>query len=171
MRGPVTTPDWEFFLDDLDPATAPPRVPLPLRAHAMAATARALWIYRRRGWGVAHEHLQRLAPGPGTGAYTALPAATAIRLARREIFYCQLVARVLTPDGLCLPRSFALATYLTALGLPAQATVARARTSAVPRNTFHSWTELHGAVLNDNPDVQLGYTVLQRVPARNSAST
>jgi hypothetical protein len=59
-----------------------------------------------------------------------------------------------------------LATYLSALGLPAEVTVARAITTEVSMNSFHSWTELYGTVLNDNPDVQLGYKVLQRVTSR-----
>ncbi|GAB2802443.1 lasso peptide biosynthesis protein [Streptomyces daliensis] len=164
----ATTPDWEFFLTDLDPATAPPRVPVPLRAYALAHTARALWLYRRRGWAGAHPYLRHLRPGPGAAALAALPAGTALRLARREVFASQLVHRALLPDGLCLPRSLALATHLSALGLPAQVTIARLRTVAMPKNSFHSWTELYGTVLNDNPDVQLGYTVLQRVASEAS---
>ncbi|MEV0112770.1 lasso peptide biosynthesis protein [Streptomyces sp. NPDC050844] len=165
MNRAVTTPDGEFFLSDLDPATTPPRIPLPLRAYAVGRTFRALWIYRRHGWSVAHLYLRRLRPGPGSAALAALPAGIALRLACREVFASQLVHRTVLPDGLCLPRSLALATYLSALGLPAQVTVARLRTVAMPKNSFHSWTELYGAVLNDNPDVQLGYTVLQRVAA------
>lgn len=165
MSRAATKLDWEFFLSDLDPATTPPGIPLPLRTYAAARTFRALWIYRRHGWTAAHPYLRRLRPGPGSAALAALPAGTALRLARREIFTSQLIHRTVIPDGLCLPRSLALATYLSALGLPAQVTIARLRTVAMPKNSFHSWTELYGTVLNDNPDVQLGYAVLQRVAA------
>ncbi|MGI5170275.1 lasso peptide biosynthesis protein [Spirillospora sp. CA-253888] len=166
MRGAgATAVDWEMFLCDLDPATEPPRLPVSLRVYAAGRTAQALWTYRRRGWPTARERLSRLRPGPGSAVCAGLAPATALRLARREIFHCQLVARVLMPSALCLPRSFALAAHLRALGLPAQVTLARARTNAVPLNTFHSWTELYGVVVNDNPDVQLGYSVLQRFPA------
>jgi hypothetical protein len=159
-------PDWEFFLTDLNGASPVPRVPLRLRGYAIACTARALCIYRKRGWGVAHRYLEQLRPGPESTALATLPPETAIRLARREIFTSQLVLRTLIPDGLCLPRSFALTTYLSAIGLPAEVTIARGRTAAVPKNSFHSWTELYGTVLNDNPDVQLGYSILQRVRSR-----
>lgn len=164
MSRATTAPDWEFFLTDIEGTAPLPRLSVRLRTYAMARTARALLLYRRHGWKTAHPYLQRLRPGPGAAALTALPAGTAIRLARREILTSQLLLRATIPNGLCLPRSFALATYLSALGLPAQVTIARGRTVAVPRNSFHSWTELYGTVLNDNPDVQLGYTVLQRVP-------
>jgi hypothetical protein len=161
-----TTPDWEFFLTDLDPVTQPPPVPWRLRCYAMARTARALWTYRRHGWPHAYPYLQRVRPASGAAALTALDHDTAVRLARREIFFAQLVARVLMPNGLCLPRSLALATYLNAIGLPAQVIVARGRTAALPTHEFHAWTQLHGSVLNDFTDVLLGYTVLQRVPTR-----
>ncbi|WP_410643440.1 lasso peptide biosynthesis protein [Amycolatopsis sp. lyj-346] len=162
----MSTPDWEFFLTDPDPATQPPPVPWRLRRYAMARTARALWTYRKHGWPRAYPYLQRLCPGPGAAALTAVDHGTAIRLARREIFFAQLVARVLLPNGLCLPRSFALATYLNAIGSPAQVIVARGKTAALPTHEFHAWTQLHGSVLNDFADVLLGYTVLQRVPTR-----
>ncbi|NJP96280.1 lasso peptide biosynthesis B2 protein [Nonomuraea sp. FMUSA5-5] len=155
--------EWEFFLGDLGPSTLPPRTPPRLRGHAMARTAAALWTYNRHGWPAAQRYLRELAPARGSAPITRLPEATAVRLARREVLFCQLVTRVLAPDGQCLPRSFALAVHLNALGLPAQVIVARGRTISVPRNAFHSWTELYGHVLNDNPDVQLGYAVLQRV--------
>lgn len=160
------TLDWEFFFIDPDPASSPPRVPLRLRLYAAARTAQALRIYRKHGWGAAHRYLHELRPGPGSTAYAALSPDAAVRLAWREVFTCQLVARALAPNALCLPRSFALATYLSALGLPAEVTVARAITTEVSMNSFHSWTELYGTVLNDNPDVQLGYKVLQRVTSR-----
>ncbi|WP_191094032.1 lasso peptide biosynthesis protein [Nocardia colli] len=155
--------DWEYFLTDLDPATNPPRIPLRLRQYAVARTFRALWIYRRYGWVPAQRYLQKLPGGPGAAIQTILPAATAIRLARREVLTSQLVLRVVIPNGLCLPRSFALATYLSALGLPAEVTIARPLTRVTPKDDFHSWTELYGVVINDEPDVQLGYRVLHRV--------
>jgi hypothetical protein len=167
MRKQDTTLDWEFFLIDLDPTSSPPRIPLRLRLYAAARTVRALRIYRKHGWAVAHQYLRELCPGPGSSTYAALSPDTAVRLAWREVFTCQLIVRALMPHALCLPRSFALATYLSALGLPAEVTIARALVTAVPKNSFHSWTELYGVVINDNSDVQLGYRVLQRVTSRN----
>ncbi|MGK5545547.1 lasso peptide biosynthesis protein [Streptomyces sp. URMC 127] len=156
--------DWEFFLDDPRGGTPAPAVPRRLRAAALLRTARALWLFRRRGWGGAYPYLCRIRPVRGSAAFAGLPPATAVRLARREILASQLVLRAMLPNGLCLPRSLALTAYLCALGLPARMTVARGRALSAPANAFHSWTELHGAVLTDNPDVRLGYTVLQRVP-------
>ncbi|WP_158673736.1 lasso peptide biosynthesis protein [Streptomyces klenkii] len=159
-----TSADWAFFLDDPGEGAPVPAVPHRLRAAALLRTARALWLYRRRGWRGAHPYVCRVRPVRGSAALSGLPPATAVRLARREILAAQLVLRAMVPNGLCLPRSLALTVYLCALGLPARMTVARGRALSTPANAFHSWTELHGAVLTDNPDVQLGYTVLQRVP-------
>jgi hypothetical protein len=152
--------DWDWFLYDLDPATTPPRVPVRLRMRAVGATVRVLWILRRRGWASAYRYLEQLRPSHGL---VALSADTAVRLARREIFTCQLIVRAMAPNGLCLPRSLALATYLCSIGLPAEVTLARTRSCGKPRDTFHSWTELHGTVLNEKQDIPMGYSVLQRV--------
>jgi hypothetical protein len=136
-----------------------------LRARAAVHTARALRILQQQGWGAAHRYLQQLRPAPGSDRYAALPPLAAIRLARREILWSQLVLRVLEPNGLCLPRSFSLAVYLCALGLPCEVTVARELCSSNPEYSFHSWAELHGEVLNDTPAVKQGFRVLQRVSA------
>jgi hypothetical protein len=101
------TLDWEFFFIDPDPASSPPRVPLRLHLYAAARTAQALRIYRKHGWGAAHRYLHELRPGPGFTAYAALSPDAAVRLAWREVFTCQLVARALAPNALCMPRSFA----------------------------------------------------------------
>ncbi|MFF0489296.1 lasso peptide biosynthesis protein [Nocardia sp. NPDC003482] len=154
----------EAMLTDIDGVPAPPRPPIRLRAYAVHHTWTALRLLRTRGWGPAHHHLRDLSPGPRP--LTHLAPAVAIRLARREVLYSQLTLRVTHPDALCLPRSLSLATYLSALGLPAEVIVARERTCTNPRYSFHSWTELYGEVLNDNPDVTLGFAVLQRVRAR-----
>ena len=39
------------------------------------------------------------------------------------------------------------------------------------KNDFHSWTQLHGTVLNAIPDILLGYVVLQRVPAAHKPNS
>ncbi|MGW0534772.1 lasso peptide biosynthesis B2 protein [Streptomyces sp. NPDC003032] len=155
------TADWAFLLWGDDAAGPVPRTPLPVRLAAAAHTARALRTLRRRGWGVAQSRLRDLRVPPG--AHRDLPEATAIRLARHELPHCQLVVRLFDPDALCLSRSFALAVHLSALGLPAEIVIARQRSSIGARFAFHSWTELHGEVLNDVPAVQSGHTVLQRV--------
>lgn len=157
--------DWEWLLYEVEPATAPPRIPLRLRLHAAGSTARALWTLRRRSWPAARRYLERIRPGAGAAGNAALPPETAVRLARREIFACQLIVRSLAPTGRCLPRSLALTAYLRALGLPAEVTIARTRCCGQARNRFHSWTELYGTVLNEKQDISLAFSVLQRVPS------
>lgn len=157
--------DWEWLLYDVVPATAPPGIPPRLRLQAAWRTARALWLLRRHSWPEARGYLERLRPGAGAAGNAALPPETAVRLARREIFACQLIVRSLAPTGRCLVRSLALATYLRALGLPAELTLARTRSCGQARNRFHSWTELYGTVLNEKQDILLAFSVLQRVPA------
>jgi len=162
-------PDWAFLLKSSD-SPEPPPVSIGLRARAMVHTARALWMLRKQGWGPAHRYLLELRPLPGTDRYAALPRLTAIRLAREEMPWSQVVLRILEPNGLCLPRSFSLAVYLSALGLPCEVTVARELCSSSPEYSFHSWTELHGEVINDTSVVKQGFKVLQRVSADAIAS-
>ena len=162
-------PDWAFLLASSD-APAPPPVPMGLRIRAAVHTARAMRILQKHGWGPAHRYLQQLRPVPGSDRYAALPPPTAIRLARQEILWSQLVRRILEPDGLCLARSFSLAVYLSALGLPCEVTVARELVANNPEFGFHSWAELYGEVLNDAPVVQRGFRVLQRVSADDTAA-
>lgn len=157
-------PDWAILLASSD-GPAPPSVPMRLRARAATHSARALRMLRNHGWGPAHRYLQQLRPVPETDRYAVLSPIAAIRLARQEIFWSQLVLRLVEPDGLCLPRSLSLAVYLSALGLPCEVTVARERCSSNPEYSFHSWAELHGEVLNDTPAVKQGFKVLQRVSA------
>ena len=162
-------PDWAILLASYD-ASAPPPVPMRLRVRAAVHTARAVRMLRNQGWAAAYRYLQHLRPVQGTEQYTALPAPVAIRLARDEILWSQLVLRVVEPDGLCLPRSLSLAVYLSALGLPCEVTVARELCSSNPEYSFHSWAELHGEVLNDTPAVKQGFKVLQRVSAHALAA-
>jgi hypothetical protein len=136
-----------------------------LRVRAAVHAARALRLLRTQGWPAAYRYLQQLRPVHGSERYTALPSPVAIRLAREEILWSQLVLRVVEPDGLCLPRSLSLAVYLSSLGLPCEVTVARELCSSNPQYSFHSWAELHGEVINDTPSVQQGFKVLQRVRA------
>jgi hypothetical protein len=157
-------PDWAILLASSE-APHPPAVAMRLRVRAAVHTARALRMLRNPGWAAASRYLQHLRPVQGTERYTALPAPVAIRLAREEVLWSQLVLRVVEPDGLCLPRSLSLAVYLSALGLPCEVTVARELCSSNPQYSFHSWAELHGEVLNDTPSVQQGFKVLQRVRA------
>ncbi|MEU5029572.1 lasso peptide biosynthesis B2 protein [Streptomyces milbemycinicus] len=154
--------DWEFFLSDPDTAP-PPGIPPLLRLYALLATADAARTYRRRGWSAARPLLEGAQPAPGASKFGGLPAGTAVHLARRQVFWSQLVLRFLMPRADCLPRSLALARCLSALGLPAEVCVARALTSTFDKDNFHAWTELHGIVLNDNQDVTVGYRVLQRI--------
>lgn len=162
-------PDWAFLLASSE-APDPPPVPIGLRVRAAVHTARALRMLRTQGWGPAHRYLKQLRPVPGSDRYAALPPLAAIRLARQEILWSQLVLRIVEPDGLCLPRSLSLAVYLSALGLPCEVTVARELCSSNPTYSFHSWAELHGEVLNDTPAVKQGFKVLQRVSADATAA-
>ena len=156
------TAAWEHLLWDVNGAPPPPPVPVRLRLSAAARTTRGLRILHRHGWGPAHRWLHEQRPRPKSGPYSSLPPLVAIRLARRELLASQLVLRLVEPNGLCLSRAFALASYLSALGLPAEVVVARQRISPTKQYGFHAWTELYGEVLNDIPGIQRGYTVLQR---------
>jgi len=154
-----TTPDWEFLLRD--PGPPPPAVPRASRLLAAARTARAARILHRYGWPRAQQYLRTMRP-----LHTMAPdREPALRLAHREVQPCLTVLRVVEPNALCLPRSYALAVHLSALGLPAEVVIARQRTSVGARFAFHAWAELHGEVLADIPGVQSGFTVLQRVGA------
>ncbi|MFE2752352.1 lasso peptide biosynthesis B2 protein [Actinosynnema sp. NPDC059335] len=153
--------DWELFVADADAAARPPRVPLRHRVHAAARTAWALRTYRRQGWSATQRHLRALRPRP-TG-FGSLPPDTAVRLAGRHVFWCQLVVRALAPRADCMPRSLALLAYLSTLGLPAELCIGRVIAGVSSADRFHAWTELHGTVLNDYDDVTMGYRVLQRV--------
>jgi hypothetical protein len=158
--------ELESMLADIDGVPSPPRVPQRLRAYGLRHTFRGMRLLGTQGWGPAHHYLRDLRPGPGWRMYAELEPARAVRLARREVFFSSLVLRLLQPNGLCLPRSFSLGLHLSAIGLPAEVIVARERSCTNPRYSFHSWTELYGEVLNDNPDVTLGFSVMQRVSAR-----
>jgi hypothetical protein len=152
--------DWEFLLWDTDPTPSPSRVPVAPRLVAAARTARGLRVLRRHGWGTAQCYLRDLRPA--AEARAELTPRMALRLARREVLPCHLVLRLVEPNALCLPRSFALVTYLSTFGLPAEVVVARQRSSIGRRFAFHAWAELHGEVLGDIPGVTVGYTALQR---------
>ncbi|GAA4931052.1 lasso peptide biosynthesis B2 protein [Streptomyces coeruleoprunus] len=164
MNGP--TADWEFLLWDTDPAHPPLPVPPWLRLRAAARTAGALRVLRRHGWPRAQDRLRDLRPAARPSrAGTPLDPRDAVRLARREVLPCLTVLRLVAPDALCLPRAFAVATYLSTLGLPAEVVVARQRSSIGGRFAFHAWAELYDEVLGDVPAVRAGFTVLQRVGA------
>jgi hypothetical protein len=156
----------ESMLGDIDGVPPPPQISYRLRGYSLRRTFHGLRLLGAQGWGPAHRYLQDLPPGPGWRMCAELAPAQAIRLARREVLFSQLVLRLLQPNGMCLPRSFSLGMYLSAIGLPAEVIVARERSCTNPRYSFHSWAELYGEVLNDNQDVTLGFSVMQRVSAR-----
>ncbi|WP_217210739.1 lasso peptide biosynthesis B2 protein [Streptomyces sp. AC550_RSS872] len=161
--GPVAA--WEFLLWDPGPvgqAATPPRPPLGTRLLAAARTVRAACLLRRRGWPDAQRQLRAQRPVVRDDDTWREPS-QAVRLARREVLTSLTALRLADPDALCLPRSYAIVTYLTALGLPAEIVVARQRSSVGGRFAFHAWAELYGEVLGDIPGVRTGYVVLQRV--------
>ncbi|MET9964881.1 lasso peptide biosynthesis B2 protein [Streptomyces sp. NPDC006356] len=161
--GPVA--EWEFLLwgpGPADRAAPPPRPPRGARLLAAARTVRAARLLRRRGWPDAQRQLRAQRP-VSRYADTRREPSRAVRLARREVLTSLTVLRLADPDALCLPRSYAIVTYLTALGLPAEIVVARQRSSIGGRFAFHAWAELYGEVLGDIPGVRTGYTELQRV--------
>ncbi|MGW8377665.1 lasso peptide biosynthesis B2 protein [Streptomyces sp. ODS28] len=167
VREPVREPAreravdlWEFLLRE--PGPEPPPVPRRDRLRAASYTVRGQRVLRREGWPGAQRYLRGMRAAEQADGTR---AAAQLSLARREVIPCLTVLRLVTPDALCLPRSYALVTYLSALGLPAQVVVARQRTSIGGRFAFHAWAELYGEVLADIPGVQSGFTVLQRVGA------
>jgi hypothetical protein len=166
ILAPVLRRPLDHLLADTEGAAPPPPVPWRLRLHAVRHTIRALHVLKTGGWGPAHRYHQDLHPGPGWETFAALGPRTAVLLVRREIVFSQLILRAMAPRALCLPRAFSLGVYLSALGLPAEVVVARERAPTFPRYGFHAWTELHGTVVNDRPEVQIGHSVLQRVSAR-----
>lgn len=153
--------EWEFLLQETDGVPPPPAVPLRLRMTATARTVHALRVLRRRGWPEAQRCLREMVPAAPLGAEVSPPVA--LRLAHRQMVPCLTALRMAEPNALCLPRSFAIATYLSALGLPAEIVIARQRTTIGARFSFHAWAELYDEVLADIPTVQFGFTVLQRV--------
>lgn len=155
-----TAATWEFLLWD-DPGPRARAAPWRARLPAIARTVRAARLLRRRGWPEAQRHLRAQRPVVQDAARR--EPWEAIRLARREVLPCLTALRLVDPDALCLARSYALVTYLTALGLPAEIVVARQRSSIGGRFAFHAWAELYDEVLGDIPGVKTGYTVLQRV--------
>lgn len=134
-----------------------------MRLLAAARTVRAARLLRRRGWGEAQRYLRAQRPVVHADVRLRREPSEAVRLARREVLPCLTALRLADPNALCLARSYALVTYLTALGLPAELVVARQRSSIGGRFAFHAWAELYGEVLADIPGVRTGYTVLQRV--------
>lgn len=93
----------------------------------------------------------------------ALSPATCVRLARRELVLCRLLAHLL-PPSLCLEQSLACCCYLRTLGLPTHVVIGQSRFGKVERFAFHAWVELEGRVINDLEELQTGYQVLQRLP-------
>ncbi|MEV1079645.1 lasso peptide biosynthesis B2 protein [Streptomyces sp. NPDC050211] len=155
MKDP--TADWEFLLHD--PGPPPPRPPRRARLLAAARTVRAARLLRRRGWPDAQWYLRTLRPA----SQAPWEPTEAVRLARSEVLPCLTWLRLADPDALCLPRSYALATYLTTLGLPAEVVVGRQRSSIGGRFAFHAWAELYDEVLGDIPGLKAGFAVLLRV--------
>ncbi|MDO0934963.1 lasso peptide biosynthesis B2 protein [Streptomyces sp. DG2A-72] len=151
------TADWEFLLHD--PGPPPPHPPRRARLLAAARTVRAARLLRRRGWPDAQRYLRTLRPA----IQARWEPAEAVRLARREVLPCLTWLRLADPDALCLPRSYALVTYLTTLGLPAEVVVARQRSSIGGRFAFHAWAELYDEVLGDIQGLKAGFAELQRV--------
>ncbi|WP_082876029.1 lasso peptide biosynthesis protein [Nocardia pseudobrasiliensis] len=157
-------PWLESMLSDIDGVPPPPRLPYRLRGYALRRTWTALRLLRAQGRGPAHRYLRDLAPPPSPYSPTRWhrrsrsdwPAAKSCS----ANWPCEQCLR-----AECAYRSLSLGAYLSAIGLPAEAIIARERTCTNPRYACHSWTELYGEVLNDNPDVTIGFSVMQRVRA------
>ena len=94
-----------------------------------------------------------------------MDADDAMRVARLELVFCQMLVRLLAPTALCLVRSIAFCTYLRALDLPATVVIGRACFDLSGQYSFHAWTELAGEVVNDHAELQSGYAIMARIPS------
>ncbi|GHO90740.1 hypothetical protein KSF_007880 [Reticulibacter mediterranei] len=155
--------NWEIFFMDIDAVPPPPAVPLLLHCYALRCTIRGLYLLRKKGWGVASQYLRTLRPGRGANEHTTLPVPVALRLAWRNVLPSQVLAHLFGSNARCLVRSYALALYLSAIGLPVTLMVAREKLTIHAQYNFHAWSDLYGTVLNDSSEVPRGYTVLQRI--------
>jgi Transglutaminase-like superfamily len=177
--------DWEVFLTGTLINSPLPRISLRQRLSAAEHTIRILLLMgcsrcvaylldfvhvrkrarhvRQREWSNICRSLSAILNQP-TSALCALETEILVRLARRELVYCQMITRLLAPVGMCFVRSVAFCAYLRALGLPAQLVEGRPRFSSSSRFPFHAWVELAGRVVNDHEELQIGYVVWQRIP-------
>jgi hypothetical protein len=173
--------DWEFFLTGQVMNSSLPRFSCFRRGYACWKTGTLLLLLgyahlvaslfeslrqskraervRQRTWRVLVQRLSRCLSHPSK-----LDADCTMRVARRELVFCQILVRLLAPTAACLVRSIAFCAYLRALGLPATVVIGRARFDLSGWYSFHSWTELAGYVVNDHTELQSGYTILQRIP-------
>jgi len=173
--------DWEFFLTGQIVNSPLPRFSCFRRGYACWKTGTILFFMgythlvaslleslrrpkraakvRQHAWEVLAQRLSHL------GSYQSeVDAACAVRVARRELVWCQMLVRALAPTAVCLVRSIAFCTYLRTLGLPATVVIGRACFDLSSKYSFHAWTELAGLVINDHTELQTGYKTIQRLP-------
>ena len=177
--------DWEFFLTGRVANAPLPHIPLFRRGYAFWKTGSILLLVgyshflatlfdllrqneqalqiRKHGWVMLSQALSHL-----KSDQSHLETDLLWRLARRELVFCQMLVRSLSPTGVCLLRSIAFCAYLRALGLPAKVVIGRASFDLSSRTPFHAWTELAGMVVNDHAELQSGYVALQQFPQEAS---
>lgn len=173
--------NWEFFLTGQMVNSPLPRFSFSRRGYACWKTGTILlflghahlvasWFealrqpkraerVRQRAW---EALTQRLSPLPSHPSK--VDADCAVRVARRELVFCQMFVRLFAPTAVCLVRSIAFCAYLRALGLPATVVIGRARFDLSSAYSFHAWTELAGQVVNDHAELQSGYAVVSVFP-------
>jgi hypothetical protein len=120
-----------------------------LMLQSFVALLRYDLFLRRHSFAELHEHIRRLqladrAPEPADAAVICDAVAHAC------IWYPK--------HALCLQRSAVATTLLRRYGIPAQLVIGAQR---LPLKS-HAWVEVDGQVVNDKPQVQLDYLVLER---------
>jgi hypothetical protein len=180
--------DWEFFLTGRLLNRPLPRFSCARRGYALFQTGTVLCFVgmihliaslcelsgasrltekvRQQAWEALAHHLSRLGHNGNI-----VEEDDAMRVARRELVFCQMLVRLLAPTAVCLIRSTAFCTYLRALGLPAFVVIGRARFDLTSQYAFHAWTELEGQVVNDHAELQSGYAEISRIPSQEQAET
>jgi len=182
--------DWEVFLTGTITNTSLPNLSARQRVYALWKTATTLliffsplcatWLFRCLSLSQQAQRVQAhqwrtlcttLATLRRSGCieWSEKERETLVRFARRELVYCQCLTRLLAPLARCLVRSVAFTRYLRALGLDAHLIIGRERFDIPKDFALHAWVELAGQVVNDSEELQSGYAVLYRVPAKPAA--
>jgi hypothetical protein len=116
---------------------------------SLVALLRYDLFLRRHSFAELHEHIRSL-PLAGCAAEPTDAAVICDAVARACMWYPK--------HALCLQRSAVATTLLRRNGIPAELVIGAQR---LPLKS-HAWVEVDGQVVNDKPQVQLDYLVLER---------